>query len=91
LQERSEEKDGRITTETTKHEHHESVDDDEVPDDDFGDGTAVDQVDGKRSDTSSIREIVKETRNHYSTIKDEDQVRNILEREIGLSYVRSNS
>lgn len=64
-QERSEEKDGKITTETTKHEHHEEVDDDEQPDEE---GRPA-------SNTSSIHEVVKETRNNYTTSKDEDQVR----------------
>lgn len=64
LQERSEEKDGRVTTETKKHEHHEEVEDEEVPDD----------AGREPSDTSSVHEITKETRNHYTTVKDEDQV-----------------
>ncbi|XP_057372001.1 putative uncharacterized protein DDB_G0291608 [Daphnia carinata] len=62
-EERSEEKDGRITTETKRHEHHEEIDDDEEPDDER-----------PASDTSSIHELVKETRNNYTTIQDEDQV-----------------
>ena len=68
-QERSEEKDGKITTETTKHEHHEVVDDEELPDKDGE----------KHSDTSSIHEVVKETRNNYTTAKDDDQVRGAVQ------------
>ena len=68
MQERSEEKDGRITTETKKHEHHEEVEDEEVPDDE-------DEEKARQpSDTSSVHEITKQTRNHYTTVKDEDQV-----------------
>jgi hypothetical protein len=63
FQERSEEKDGRITTETKRHEHHEEIDDNEEPEDDR-----------PASDTSSIHEVVKETRNNYTTLQDEDQV-----------------
>ena len=62
-QERSEEKDGRITTETKRHEHHEEIDDNEEPEDDR-----------PASDTSSIHEVVKETRNNFTTLQDEDQV-----------------
>ncbi|XP_046460622.1 mucin-5AC-like [Daphnia pulex] len=62
-EERSEEKDGRITTETKRHEHHEEIDDNEEPEDDR-----------PASDTSSIHEVVKETRNNYTTLQDEDQV-----------------
>ena len=62
-QEKSREKDGRVTTETTKHEHHEEIDDEEVPDD------------GQHSDTSSIHEVTKETKKNYTHVKDEDEVR----------------
>lgn len=67
LQERSEEKDGRITTETKRHEHHEEIDDNEEPEDER-----------PASDTSSIHEVVKESRNNYTTHQDEDQVHSYL-------------
>ncbi|KAI9561408.1 hypothetical protein GHT06_012365 [Daphnia sinensis] len=66
-EERSEEKDGRITTETKRHEHHEEIDDNEEPEDER-----------PASDTSSIHEVVKESRNNYTTLQDEDQVEYVV-------------
>ncbi|KZS17860.1 Uncharacterized protein APZ42_015840 [Daphnia magna] len=66
-EERSEEKDGRITTETKRHEHHEEIDDNEEPEDER-----------PASDTSSIHEVVKESRNNYTTHQDEDQVEYVV-------------
>ena len=74
MQEKSEEKDGQITTETTRHSHHEEVDDEELPDEQ-----------GDPSDTSSVHEITKQTDNNFTTIKDEHEVGILLTIKYSLS------